>query len=48
MNSPKLRESVERALEGANLEVIDKPTRSYLVKISVFMVNNLRHLILHL
>ena len=26
MNSPKLRESVERALEGANLEVIDKPT----------------------
>ncbi|MBL7573176.1 amidohydrolase [Staphylococcus saccharolyticus] len=26
INSPKLRESVENALKGANLEVIDKPT----------------------
>ncbi|MEJ7550820.1 hydrolase, partial [Staphylococcus hominis] len=26
MNSPKLREPVEQALNNANLEVIDKPT----------------------
>ena len=40
MNSPKLRASVEQAINAANLEVIDSLFHSYLVKTLASMVNS--------
>lgn len=48
MNHPQLRQAVENAIKGANLEIVEKNYPSCSVKILVFMVNNLPLHILYL
>ena len=47
MNHPQLRQAVENAIKGANLEIVEKTTLPVL-KILAFMVNNLPLHILYL